>query len=274
MFTNNDILDNNALLAKAPSIFAEKPYEGMTERYAFIPTIAVVNAMRDNGFMPVMATQSKCRVQGKGEYTKHMLRFRHDDFMNQNVSDEVPEIVLINSHDGTSAYRLFAGIFRMVCSNGMITCSQEMGNVSVRHSGKNDTIQKVIDASYEIINETPKNFAKISEFKAIELTPKEQIILASSALELKGANTVETISPENALIPKRSEDIGNIDGSRDLWKTFNVIQENFIKGGMSGKTIDTKRKVKTRSIKAVNEDLRINRGLWQLTEEMAKLKAA
>lgn len=274
MFDYLDILDNTTLLSKAPSIFAEKAYEGMTERYAFIPTIAVINAMRDNGFMPVMATQSKCRIEGKGAYTKHMLRFRHNDFLGQNVSDEVPEIVLINSHDGTSAYRLFAGIFRMVCSNGMIICSQEMGDVSVRHSGKNDTIQKVIDASYEIINETPKNFAKISEFKTVELTPTEQIILAESALELKGANTVETIKPGIALQAQRSEDFTNNDGSRDLWKTFNVIQENFIKGGMSGKTIDTNRKVKTRSIKAVSENLRINRGLWQLTEEMARLKAA
>src|SRR6266403_2854016 len=105
-------LTNDQIMKAAPSVFALEPWERMSEKYKFIPTIQVVDAMRDNGFMPVRAGQSRSRIPGKAEFTKHLLRFRHVDYMDTSgrvVGDEIPEIVLMNSHDGTSAYKLNAG---------------------------------------------------------------------------------------------------------------------------------------------------------------------
>jgi hypothetical protein len=108
----------------APSIFAAQAYSGMSARYAFIPTITVVEKMRSEGFLPVAAMQSRTRIEGKQDFTKHLIRFR--DVRNgdapaiRTLGEVYPELVLTNSHDGASAYKLDAGLFRLVCTNGMV----------------------------------------------------------------------------------------------------------------------------------------------------------
>lgn len=268
-------LTNEQLFSAAPSIFATKPWERMSEKYRFIPTVDVINAMRDSGFQPVKAMQSRTRIEGKGDFTKHMIRFAHNDHMAlSNVGEERPEVVLVNSHDGSSAYQLMAGIFRLVCSNGMIVQSSDMGSMSVRHSGReDDTAAKVIEGSYEIINDSPKTFARIADYKAIQLTMGQQTAFAKAALELKSETAAETFDPIRMIQARRFEDYANRDNkTRDLWKTFNVVQENIIKGGVSGRSASMRRAT-SRAVKSVNEDVRLNRALWRLTEEMSKIAA-
>lgn len=264
------ILTNEYIQTVAPSVFAQAPWQNMSEKYRFIPTIDVVDKMRENGFMPVRAQQSITRIEGKGDFTKHMLRFRHQDFIGQNVGDEVPEIVLINSHDGTSAYKLLAGIFRLVCSNGMVVQSADFDSISVRHNGKQDMVGEVIDASYEIIENVPAIMEKISNFKNVNLSLEQQNAFAAAALELKGENP--TIRPIDLLHSRRSADSSELNGARDLYKTMNVIQENMLRGGLRGRSASGRRST-TRAVKSVNEDVRINRALWRLTEEMSKIAA-
>src|SRR5438309_1834188 len=93
----------------APSVFAERPWDTMSERYRFFPTVHVVEGLMAQGFLPVRAQQSRSRIEGKGAYTKHMLRFRHASMADRAVASTVPEIVIVNSHDGTSAYHLSLG---------------------------------------------------------------------------------------------------------------------------------------------------------------------
>ena len=102
----------------APSVFAQRPYDAMSERYRFFPTVHVVEGLMQQGFLPVRAQQSRTRIEGKGEYTKHLLRFRHVSMADSAVASTVPEIVLINSHDGSSAYHLSLGLYRIICTNG------------------------------------------------------------------------------------------------------------------------------------------------------------
>jgi uncharacterized protein DUF932 len=53
-----------------------------------------------------------------------MLRFRHEDVSQSlAVDDVIPEVVLINSHDGTSAYKLIAGLYRLMRRKTMATRS-------------------------------------------------------------------------------------------------------------------------------------------------------
>ena len=111
-------LDNDSLRRLAPSIFATEPWSGMSSRYAFIPTIQIVDAMRGEGLVPFSAQQAVARVPGKAPFTKHMLRFR-DTRKSVEVAGTVPEIVLINSHDGASNYSLMTGAFRFICMHGM-----------------------------------------------------------------------------------------------------------------------------------------------------------
>src|SRR5262249_39803793 len=111
------VLDDDQLRRRVPSVFATAPWGGMSGRYRMVPTIDVVGMLRDRGFLPVRAEQSRTLVPGKGEFTRHMIRFRSADLMAPLAAGaEIPELVLVNAHDGTSAYKFLAGIFRLVCS--------------------------------------------------------------------------------------------------------------------------------------------------------------
>jgi hypothetical protein len=122
-FTNSGTatLSEDTMREYAPSIFAATPWRTMSTKYQFIPTIEIVRAMQRENFQVVKVAQGKSRIEGKGEFTKHMIRFRQT---NQSlvVGDTFPEVVLVNSHDGTSSYQLYAGLFRLACLNGMVTC--------------------------------------------------------------------------------------------------------------------------------------------------------
>jgi hypothetical protein len=109
-------LSDDQIHRVAPSIFADGKHKSRSERYTYIPTIDVLRGLRNEGFQPFMVCQTRVRDQGKREYTKHMLRLRHADQIN---GDEANEIVLLNSHDGTSSYQMLAGVLRFVCQNGM-----------------------------------------------------------------------------------------------------------------------------------------------------------
>lgn len=279
-------LTNDELKKKAPSIFATAPWGDVSEKYAFIPTIDVVERMREEGFFPVRAEQSLARIDGKREFTKHMIRFRRAQDMvdrqlanpghhffarHGQVEPEIPEIVLVNSHDRTSGYQLEAGLFRLVCSNGLTVKSSDMGSVSVRHTGAN-TAGLVIDGCCRIVEAMPAVLERVETMKSVKLDPRERELFAAAALQLRYPDDADgkktaPFEPTKLLVPRRVE-----DQASDLFTTFNTVQENFMKGGVRGRGATGKR-MSTRAITSVNEDLRMNKALWLLAEGMAKLKA-
>lgn len=279
-------LSNEQLMKVAPSVFATTPWQGVSKQYAFIPTINMVEAMRREGFLPVRAQQSICRIEGKEAFTKHMVRFQraqdigvdyqaknpghHFYARNGEVEPEIPEIVLVNSHDRSSGYQLDAGLFRLRCSNGLMVKTSDLGSISVRHSG--DVSGMVIDGCCRIVEAMPKVLEHVDAMKRIQLDPREQAAFAAAAVQLRypadeqGASTAP-FQAADLLRPRRDADM-----LPDLWTTFNKVQENFMKGGISGRGTTGKR-MSTRAIKSVNEDLRLNKALWMLAEGMAALKA-
>lgn len=277
-------LNDDQLFRAAPSIFATTPWHGVSDKYAFIPTIDIVNAMRDQGFFPVRAQQSACRIDGKEAFTKHMIRFqRAQDMVDRQavnpghhfyarhgeLEPEVPEIVLVNSHDRTSGYQLEAGLFRLLCSNGLTVKSSDLGSISVRHSGK--VSDMVIDGCCRIIDTMPKVLEHVDTMKRIQLDTEEQAAFAAAAVELRyptdaQGNSTAPFKPEALLRVKRPG-----DKNPDLWSTFNVVQENFMKGGIAGHGTTGKPR-RTRAINSVNEDLRLNKALWVLAEKLAEHK--
>jgi hypothetical protein len=261
--TLSPVLSDSYLRRVVPSAYAETPWHAMSDRYGFVPTSTIIGRLAREGFHPVRALQSKSRTEGKADFTRHMIRFRHLDHLRPSVvGDELPELVLTNSHDGTSAYQLAAGIYRLVCSNGMVVQSADFGTVSVRHTGSGDFADRIIDATYEVLGSTQLTMDRIDAWKGIALDPPQRLALASAAVELRPNG----VAPEALLTTRRSADR---DGS--LWTTANVIQENYMKGGVYGRNPDTGRRFRTRPVGSVSEDLRINRALWTLTERLAEL---
>jgi Domain of unknown function (DUF932) len=265
-------MSNEEIMHYAPSAFAATPYHAQSSRYAFIPTVAVIDGMRNAGFLPVKASQSNCRIADKRDFTKHMIRFRSAAALSQTavVGDSVLEAVLINSHDGTSAYKLMCGIFRFVCSNGMVVADSLLESINIRHTG--NVIGDVIDGSNRILENGPRVMNVVNDWKRLQLTMPEQKLLAESAHSLRfpadeDGKVHTNVTPEMLLQPSRRE-----DNRPDLWHTFNRIQENSIKGM---RTRDQHwRRVSSRNIKGIDQDVRLNRALWTLAEKFAALKNA
>jgi hypothetical protein len=264
-------LTNDELFSLAPSIFAGEKHESRSARYTYIPTIEVVDGLRNEGFLPFFAGQGKSRIEGKTEFTKHLIRFRKPDNI---AKTEANEIVLINSHDGTSSYRMVSGLIRFVCMNGMIT-GDIVEDVRVLHKG--NIVENVIDGAYRIMKEFELANNSMERMKQIPMSVREQEAFAKAALSLKydKDEVVEAqwressapILPNQLLSVKRQE-----DRSSDLWTKFNVVQENLIRGGQHGRSASGRRST-TRAVNSIDTNVKLNRALWILADEMAKIKA-
>ncbi len=275
--TSNSPLSLERVQQLAPSAFALAPHASRSQRYAYVPTLEVIKGMESAGFLPFKASQSSTRDASRREFTKHMIRFRQ---MGQAlaVGDVFTEIVMVNSHDGTSAYKFMGGLWRLKCSNGMMVSEGALQSITVMHVG--NIVEDAVRASLQIAAHSGNVLETVGRWTGLQLTTGEQMALAASAHTLRFADaegkTHTPISPSQLLHIRRPDDRG-----ADLWQTFNRIQENVIKGGLSGRTKSSydergrfvpSRKVSTREVKGIDQDVKLNRALWQLGEEMERLK--
>ena len=254
----------------APSAFAVEAHSSRSERYAYIPTSAIIERLFAEGFVCTSAQQARSRIEGKSEYTKHMLKFSREGQALARVGDSVPQLALVNSHDGTSRYKLLAGLFRLVCSNGLTVSDGTFGEVSVPHTG--DIVGRVIEGSYQVIEGAEKAGEVAAAWRSIKLNVDEQtqFARAASLLRWDGIEAQAPVMPQTLLAPRRHE-----DRATDLWTTYNVVQENMVKGGQRGNTRDAGgRRRSVRAVKGIDGNVALNRALWALTEGMAALKAA
>ena len=257
-------LSDDQIHRVAPSIFADAPHESRSQRYAYIPTAAVLTELRKEGFQPFMVTQTRVRDEGKREHTKHMIRLRHASQIN---GAEANEIVLLNSHDGTSSYQMLAGMFRFVCSNGLV-CGDTVADVRVPHKG--DVSGHVIEGAYEVLRGFDRVKDSRDAMRAITLDEGEAEVFARAALALKydpTDNKPAPITESQILMPRRFD-----DRRPDLWSVFNRTQENLTKGGLHGRSANGRRQ-QTRPVQGIDSDIRLNRALWLLADGLRQLKA-
>ena len=255
-------LSNDEIRAVAPSIFAGAAHESRSARYTYIPTIDVLDGLRREGFAPFMACQTRVRDDGKRDHTKHMLRLRHAD---QITGKEANEIVLLNSHDGTSSYQMLAGMFRFVCQNGMV-CGEVTSDIRVRHNGT--IVGEVIEGAFKVLDSFESITHQREAMQGITLNPGEQSAFAHAALHLKydEEEGAAPVTEQQLLAARRFEDRRD-----DMWGTFNRVQENLLKGGLRGRN-RAGRPTTTRQVNGIDQSVKLNRALWILAEEMRKLK--
>lgn len=263
------VLTRDDLRALTPSVFATAPAEHVSGRYKFVPTTEVVDILESKGYVPVKASQSTCRESGMAEFVKHVLRFRHTDHLRPSVGQEFPELVLSNAHNGLGAYNFMSGLHVLKCSNTLTVPTSDLGSFSVRHMGGADFDQKIIDTTCQIMDMVPLVQKAVEEWKEIQLPAPMQVAFAKAANKI--VEVPNGVKPEQLLNARRGEERPDANGNRSLWTTFNVIQENAVKGGIRGRNQETYRRVTTRAIKSVDRDLKVNKALWTLTEELAKL---
>lgn len=276
------------------SIIAQDHAPDRSGKFAFIPTTQVIGILADHGWQLTKANEKACRVEEHRGFQEHLLRFRqekdiigvnalitHQNHMvrRQDPLAIFPEIVLKNAHDGTASFSIMAGLFRLICSNGLIVADSMFATHKIRHIGYQD--QNVIDAVYDVVETTPKIIGKVEEYKQIELDKPEQLLLAEAALTAKYGQEPETLKKydlEALIRPVRREDriIQDYNAPRNtLWNTYNTIQEKMVEKGGRFQHRDTGwGNKKARGVKSVGENVRLNQALWALTDKMAKLKGA
>nr|WP_320338202.1 DUF932 domain-containing protein [Citrobacter werkmanii] len=252
-------LTNDELMAHAPSVFGTDKHESRSDRYTYIPTITLLDSLKQEGFQPFFACQTRVRDQSKREHTKHMLRLRREG---QITGKQVPEIILLNSHDGSSAYQMLPGLFRAVCQNGLI-CGESFGEVRVPHKG--NVVEKVIEGAYEVLGIFDRVEEKRDAMQSLLLPPPAQQAMAKAALTYRFGEEHQPVKESQILSPRRWQDESN-----DLWTTYQRIQENLIKGGLSGRTTKGQR-AQTRAVKGIDGDVKLNRALWVMAENMLQL---
>src|SRR5476649_2250512 len=172
-------LSDDQIRTVAPSIFAEDKHASRSDRYSYIATGAVLSELRKEGFQPFMVCQTRVRDEGKREHTKHMVRLRHADQIN---GAEANEIILLNSHDGTSSYQMLAGVFRFVCQNGMVA-GDTVGEVRVPHKG--NIVQNVINGAFDVLDGFDLIREQKAGMQAVTLNRDEQTAFARAALTLR-----------------------------------------------------------------------------------------
>jgi hypothetical protein len=192
-----------------------------------------------------------------------MLRFSLNKTLHSLV-DAIPEIVLINSHDASSAYTLRAGLYRPLCTNGLLANIGDFGIVHVPHRG--NVIANVIEGALSITSRFDEIATVVEQMADTQLADRERWDFAAEALKLRYPRPEHPapITVDQLLLPRRQEDFG-----KSVWHTFNVVQENALRGGIQGRTANN-RPTRTRGIRAIREDVRINTALWQLAMTMLR----
>ncbi|ATZ40331.1 TPA: DUF945 domain-containing protein [Escherichia coli] len=249
-------LTREELMYHVPSIFGEDRHTSRSERYAYIPTITVLENLQREGFQPFFACQTRVRDQSRREYTKHMLRLRRSG---QITGQHVPEIILLNSHDGSSSYQMLPGYFRAICTNGLV-CGQSLGEVRVPHRG--NVVDRVIEGAYEVVGVFDRIEEKRDAMQSQVLPPPARQALAQAALTYRYGDEHQPVTTADILTPRRREDYG-----KDLWSAYQTIQENMLKGGISGRSARGKR-IHTRAIHSIDTDIKLNRALWVMAETL------
>lgn len=256
-------LTEDTLRRQAPSIYASGPMAGVSPRYTFVPTAQIVDELRGQNWMPVAVEEQRIRKEARRGFQKHLLRFRRAEQM-ETLDEWNVELVLLNSHDRGCAYQLHAGIYRRICSNGLVMSDGSFTAIRFRHTGLLSA--EIVDASLRVLEFIPRVGELINRFRARELATRESLDLARHALLLRYDNVESApVEPETLLKSRRPEDEGT-----DLWRTMNRVSENLERGGVSDWHKDRRGQLRSvRTLRGIDSKVCLNKGLWGLAERVA-----
>jgi len=235
---------------------------GLSDHYSFVPTMNVVRDLQTMGWDCVDAKQVKARKKSTNGYQKHMLTFEHPKYKVEGV-EEYPQLLLTNSHDGGNAFQLSAGIFRLVCSNGLVIKTEDYGTQRLIHKGYSfEAVQEMVEGFIATIDET---MTRITAMKRTQLDKDQMTEFAKQAALLRFTsksyneeNIDKVVYIDELLDATRKEDNGNA-----VWEVFNRVQERLVGGNYHYKGTKDKPR-KARPIKNFQQSFEVNKKLSEL----------
>lgn len=245
-----------------PLIFAEAPTNpDVSSKYLFVNTETIIDDLEKLGWLPVNAAQRKARKKEGTIFSKHMVAFQNPDIKitSKDGDDAFPRILLTNSHDGMQAFKFSVGIFRLVCSNGLVVADEKFSDFNIKHKGY--SFEELRNVVRQAVEDLPNRVQVMNDMKNRILSEEEKRKLALDAMLIRaGVKTLdydeETI--DDILEPKREADKGD-----DLWRVFNVVQEKITQGEFHAALKGAKVR-KVRKIKSFEKDIKVNKQLFKL----------
>ena len=277
-FSDNNLSTNflsmDDLRKACPAAFKTTPTNpGVSERYVHANTATVIEDLAKLGWYPVQAKQCRPKKGSKGIRSFHMIALQNPDVKickpvtditgeTTEIVDSYPRIILTNSHDGFNSFKFMVGLFRLVCSNGLILCSDEMVNMSIRHINYSfEALRTVVSSAIEQI---PYIVNTMNTMKNTKLSEAEKKELATAVVKIrKDVEDDERFSIDEATVMDILEPVRDEDNSDDLWTVFNICQEKMIKGGFQSTSKNDKVR-KQRKITSIKKDVEYNQRLWEI----------
>ena len=259
-------LTKDQIRNSSPLVFADAPTNpDVSKRYLFVNTETIIDDLEKLGWLPVQAAQRKSRKEGSTIFSKHMVAFQNPDIKitSEDGDHAYPRILLSNSHDGMQAFKFSVGIFRLVCSNGLVVADEQFSDFKIKHKGYTfGELRKVVR---QAVADLPNRVQVMNDMKNRILTEDEKRKMALDAMLIR-AGVKELKYDEETLTdilePKRKADKGN-----DLWRVFNVIQEKITQGDFHAALKGAKVR-KVRKIKSFEKDLKVNKELFKLASAL------
>jgi Domain of unknown function (DUF932) len=249
-------LSIEAIRERAPAVFASSAEEGLSSKYTFIPTEKVLDGLMSAGFVPVEARQAASR-RASVFHVRHILRLRRRFETVLFRDQSIPEVVFLNSHDGSSRYILRMGIFRVVCTNGLIVSRGAFPAYCVSHRG--DVVDQVVAGALRVAEQFDSLASQVERMERRRMDKDEQLEFAEAALALRYPDPAgRGMQPSQLLACRRTEDLGE-----SLWVILNRCQEHMCRGGLSRRSANG-RLVRTRQLTSIKRDVDLNGALWDL----------
>lgn len=275
---NNDnlatsFLSNDDIRRVCPMALHTTPTNpDVSDKYVHANTMTVVEDLAKLGWFPVQAKQCRNKKNSSGIRSFHMIAFQNPDVKitktldnGEKIVDTYPRIILTNSHDGFNSFKFMVGLFRLICSNGLVVCNNQMVDMSIRHINYDfEELRKIVASA---IKQVPGIVNTMNDMRNVMLTDEQKTALATEVVKIrKGVEddenyVVDAEVVEDILTPVRNEDKGN-----DLWTIFNICQEKMIKGGFGFRGATNKLR-KQRGITSIKKDMDFNQRLWQTASQ-------
>ena len=250
----------------APQAFASAPKPGVSSKYSFLPTSRIIEDMDRLGWKVNQAKSNRSRTSANAEFGNHVVKFFHPDVYMKDQNGDVEayvNIVVMNNHMGTGSFKFEMGIFRLVCENGLILKDKDFGGFNMRHSGYSfEQLQETLNTA---MTRLPEVVGKINDYNQIIMSKEAQKAFAQQAFALRSYQDrqLTEIELEEFLAPRRKQDEGD-----SLWVVLNRIQESVLKGGYS--ITNKKNKLRrAKSIKNIQQDIKLNQQVWELAGTFA-----
>lgn len=259
-------LTQEQIASQAPQVYTEAPHQNVSSKYTFLPTYQIVNDMEKLGWLVSDAKTMKSKNETQKKYGKHMVKFFHPDIFIKDAEGEIeayPEILITNNHRGWGQFKFEIGVFRLVCSNGLVIKDKDMGTFNLRHFGYSfEELKALVEQAVAAL---PDVVQKINTLSNKVMTADEMRKFAEMAIKARFGEEklVDDYEINQVLQANRTQDEGNT-----LWVVFNRTQEHLMNGGFTITTAGKKER-KVRKITNMLKDVELNQKLWELTAEFA-----